>query len=242
MLEAVFISDLHLHPDDKNIAARFNTFVDWAATHTKSVYILGDFFHVWAGDDALNPWSQAIAQRLKWLSEQNVALYYMHGNRDFLMGKRFFSLASLHHLKEPTVITLGQNKILLVHGDRYCTNDKSHQWLRRLTRNIIFSKLFLYFPLSLRNKLVNSVRQYSHTNRKKTAVYMDVVPAVLLDHMHQHNVTMLIHGHIHKSGLTRHFYKQKFYLQYVLSDWDDTPALLCYDSTNGFYFKPLVRT
>ena len=104
--EAVFISDLHLHPEEPKITARFNDFIDWAALNTQTVYILGDFFHAWAGDDGLKPWSKTIAERLLWLSKQGVSLYFMHGNRDFLVGKHFATAAGMTILREPTVIQL----------------------------------------------------------------------------------------------------------------------------------------
>ena len=240
MIDAVFISDLHLHPQEEAITQRFHTFIDWAAKNTRAVYILGDFFHVWPGDDALDPWSQSIALRLSWLASHGVSLYFMHGNRDFLLGERFMALASLTLLKEPTVITLGDTPVLLVHGDRYCTKDKGHQWLRRLTRNSIFTTLFLSLPYSMRVKIVNKVREHSQMNRGKSPLYMDVVPKDMLKHMHQLGVKVLVHGHTHKPGLTTHVYQGALYAQYVLSDWDDNPTVMCYNEVDGIYFDVLI--
>lgn len=239
MIDVVFISDLHLHPQEKAITERFYHFIEWAAAHTKNVYILGDFFHVWPGDDALDKWSESIAARLSWLASQGVKLYFMHGNRDFLLGSRFATLASLILLKEPSVITLGETNVLLVHGDRYCTDDKPHQWLRRLTRNPLFPALFLRLPSKLRAKLVNKVRQHSQTNRSKPSSYMDIVIPVMIKHMQKMQTPVVIHGHIHRPGQITHHYNGTSYQQYVLSDWDDNPQLMCYDRPNGFYFKRL---
>lgn len=234
--EAVFISDLHLHPEEPLISKRFNAFIEWAALNAKAVYILGDFFHAWSGDDSQDTWSETIAQRLKWLSEQSVALYYMHGNRDFLLGKGFAKAAGMTILSEPTVINLGDNAVLLAHGDRYCTKDKGHQWFRRITRTTWFTKLFLLIPLQLRVKMVMNVRQRSQTNYRKTAVQMDVVLEPMIAHMDENKVSMLIHGHTHKPGLRNHLYNSKVYKQYTLSDWDDSPKLLCYYKTKGLLF------
>ncbi len=242
MIEAVFISDLHLHPQEKAILERFYRFIEWAASNTKVLYILGDFFHVWPGDDALDDWSLTIASRLSWLASQGVNIYFMHGNRDFLLGARFAKLASMTLLNEPTVIMLGNKKVLLMHGDRYCTKDKGHQWLRRLTRNAIFPALFLRLPYKFRVNLVNKVRQHSQTNRHKPAIYMDIVTSVMLEHMQQMQVQILVHGHIHKPGLTMHEHKGISYQQFVLSDWDDNPLLMCYDRPNGFYFKRFLES
>lgn len=237
MIEAVFISDLHLHPDETIITERFNQFIQWAARNTRAVYILGDFFHVWPGDDAINSWSAAIAEQLAWLTAQGVLVYFMPGNRDFLIGERFAKHARVTALTEPTLINLGDDRVLLVHGDRYCTKDKGHIWLRRLTRNWWFPQLFLSLPLAFRDRLVNKVRQNSQNNRKKPTYTMDVVPESLLAHMQQFNVTTVIHGHTHKPGLTTHTHKGLTYQQYVLSDWDDNPLLMCYDKSTGFYFN-----
>ncbi len=138
MNEAVFISDLHLHPDDKNIQNRFNQFISWAQNKTKSIYILGDFVHVWPGDEALDFWANSIIKQLNSLADLGIKLYFMPGNRDFLMGSSFLNKAHMQYLPDPTPISIGETIVLLSHGDRYCTRDKSHQWLRRLTRNDIF--------------------------------------------------------------------------------------------------------
>ena len=239
MIEAVFISDLHLNPNDTAITRRFESFIQWAASQVKTVYILGDFFHVWPGDDALDDWSCSIASHLSWLSSQGINIYFMRGNRDFLIGEAFAKLASITFLKEPTVITLGVTKVLLMHGDSYCTKDKPHQWFRRLTRNFIFPKLFLKIPYAVRTKIVTALRQHSQSNDRKLPLDMDIVVPVMLRHMVKMRVTVLIHGHIHKPGLTEHDYLGGTYQQYVLSDWDDKPFLMCYDNASGFFFKRL---
>jgi UDP-2,3-diacylglucosamine hydrolase len=242
MIDAVFISDLHLHPDEGAITARFDQFIEWAIKNTKSVYILGDFLHVWPGDDALDAWSKGIAKQLAKLKYHEIKLYFMHGNRDFLLGNHFAELAGMTILSEPSVITLQEEKVLLVHGDRYCTQDKAHQWLRRLTRNALFSLFFLKLPFKFRSGLVNKVRAHSQMNRMKPVESMGIVNDVMIKHMQQMQVTTLIHGHIHKPGLTHHCDNQKDYRQYVLSDWDDNPELLCYDKTNGFYFNRMPES
>lgn len=239
LLEAVFISDVHLHPDNATISLRLMHFINWAATHTKAVYILGDLFHVWPGDDALDDFSRGIAQQLAWLVQQGVAVFFMAGNRDFLLGQHFARLAQMTILKEPHVITLGGDSVVLVHGDRYCTRDKGHQCLRLFTRNRWFSAVFLRLPLKLRLKMVESIRKHSQSNRYHSAPdWMDVVPKTMLRHMHRLNVLTLVHGHTHKPGLTI-LGERATIRQYVLSDWDDKPLLLCYDKSKGFYFDLL---
>ncbi|MDP3705313.1 MAG: UDP-2,3-diacylglucosamine diphosphatase [Legionellaceae bacterium] len=234
--EAVFISDIHLHPDMPDSTNRFYAFVQWAAQHTSCVYILGDFFHVWPGDEAMDSWSEAIADQLAWLSSQGVAVFFMPGNRDFLIGKQFLARSNMQRLAESTVIKLGDQRVLLVHGDRYCTLDKGHQWLRRLTRNRLFTALFLRLSYPLRARLVSQVREYSQANRLKPADQMVVVVSTMLRHLRRHNVDMVIHGHTHKPGLTTHRAVCGCYQQYVLSDWDENPRLLCYNNSKNLCF------
>lgn len=240
MIEAVFISDLHLHPDEDVITARFHHFIAWAATNTQSVYILGDFFHVWPGDDALDYWSGSIADQLAWLVAQGVAVYFMPGNRDFLLGTCFAKQAKIKMLTEPTFVTLGDARVLLVHGDRYCTLDKGHQWLRRLTRNRIFPWIFLRLPFAFRERLVNTVRRTSQANRNKPMSQMDIVSSTMLNHMKKLKTNIVVHGHTHKPGLTTYECNDDTYRQYILSDWDDNPLILCYNEPLGFYFEPLM--
>jgi UDP-2,3-diacylglucosamine hydrolase len=236
--DAVFISDLHLHPDNDLITQRFYRFLDWAQSHVSTVYILGDFFHVWPGDDGLDAWSKTIAMRLQALSKQGVAIYFMHGNRDFLIGKEFADLAGMTLISEPTVIPLGKTPVLLVHGDRYCTKDRAHQWFRTLTRNPYFSRLFLMVPFAIRNKLVHGVRKYSRSGQYQPET-MDVVAKDMLHHMQSCQVATVIHGHTHKPGMTTHDCDGQIFRQFVLSDWDDSPQVLCYHKSKGLYFMQI---
>ena len=239
MLEAVFISDLHLHPQQQDICKRFFEFADWMENQKADLYILGDFFHAWAGDDATEQWSDAIAKRLKALSQQGIKIYFMHGNRDFLVGRHFANAAGMQLIKEPYRLKLGGQKIVLAHGDRYCLRDKAHQRFRKLTRNRLFPWLFLKMPLSLRLKLVSSVRNHSQNNQQKRVSDMDIVPDALTLHIQQLGADAIIHGHIHKYGFTDHSHHGKLYQQIVLSDWDDSPQILCYDNPKGFYFMQI---
>ena len=237
MIEVVFISDLHLHPQRSDIQERFNKFIAWCKTvPIKKIYILGDFFHAWAGDDSIDEWSRSIAQQLQELVQLKIKLFYMHGNRDFLLSNNFAKLAGWTILPEPSVIELGEEKVLLVHGDHYCIKDKSHQRFRKLTRNSLFSWLFLCLPLSFRLKMVDKVRQISKNSQYKTMEQMDVNTDSVLRHMDKMKVTTLIHGHTHKPGHNTYTYNNQKFQRWVLSDWDDMPLLLCYHNTNEYKF------
>lgn len=236
MIDSVFISDLHLNPGQPEITDRFIKFVHWASKNTQNVYILGDFFHVWAGDDSQNTWSDKIAAQLSWLNSQGVNVYYMHGNRDFLLGKRFIDRASMKKLTDPTIVSFHGENVLLTHGDRYCTKDRSHQWFRRVTRNQLFYKLFLTIPYNIRKKLVMTIRHHSQVNQNKPSWKMEIVSNVLLSHMTKKKVKSVIHGHIHQPGLKTHHYHGKELAQFILSDWDDDPIILCYNEPYKFYY------
>ncbi|MDF1757244.1 MAG: UDP-2,3-diacylglucosamine diphosphatase [Legionellaceae bacterium] len=235
--DAMFIADLHLHPEMPEITNKFFSFISWAAHRTKSLYILGDFLHVWPGDDAMDDWSNEIASRLAWLSGQGVKVFYMAGNRDFLLGRKFLTKAKMQEIKESTVIKLGGIRVLLVHGDRYCTKDRSHQYLRRLTRNSLFKLLFLKTPYAFRRKIVNTVRQYSQNSRKKPSNNMLVVPSVIAKHLRRFDAKHVIHGHTHLPGLTTHADERGEFYQYVLSDWDENPLIMCYNNTKKFHYS-----
>lgn len=239
MIEAVFISDVHLHPNEPLITLRFHALLQWAATHTKQVYILGDLFHVWAGDDCLTPWSERLLSALQALSSQGVAVYFMHGNRDFLCGKRFAHAAGLTLLPDPSVIALSGGEVLLSHGDKYCLQDKAHQRFRRFTRNRVFIALFSRLPARLRHYLVKSVRNRSQSRRGLALSVYQVVNDALISDLQTHKINVLIHGHTHTPGLVEHARGTTVYRQYVLSDWDDIPQILCYDKSKGFEFVHL---
>ncbi|MCW8450765.1 UDP-2,3-diacylglucosamine diphosphatase [Legionella quinlivanii] len=241
MLEAVFISDLHLHPGDNDIARRFETFLNWIKNNPcRKLYILGDFFHAWAGDDGMNPWSEKIAGSLRELRSIGIHTYFMHGNRDFLIGHQFIEKASLQLLADPCIIQLDGQAILLSHGDRYCTLDKAHQRFRRLTRNKLFRFLFLSLPLSTRNRMVERVRQQSKSNRSLSYESMDVVADDCIKEMQFQKTPILVHGHTHKQGLSEYLMPDHSMLRrFVLSDWDNTPKILSFDSVKGLSFISL---
>lgn len=239
MIDVAFISDLHLHPEDTAIEERFDQFVEWAKHSISQLYILGDFFYAWVGDDSIDDWSRKIAKQIRSLVDAGIPVYFMHGNRDFLLGKRFAELAGWIQITEPKVIHLDDKEILLVHGDSYCTKDQNHQRFRKLTRNQLFPLLFGMLPLRFRNKLVEKVRQKSLMNHSLTAEQMDVVAEDVIKHMNQHSVIYLIHGHTHKPGVTTYESGTNILTRYVLSDWDDTPTFLCYNKTKGLHFMQI---
>lgn len=239
MNEAVFISDLHLHPKQSDITKRFEAFVDWAKTNTQSIYILGDFFHVWVGDDLITEFELSIAKQLQQLADLGIHLYFMPGNRDFLMGEDFLKLAKVQYLPDPSVISLKGVRVFLTHGDAYCLHDKAHQFLRKISRPLLFKKTFLAFPKSIRARIVHKVRNLSQNKKQIKAnhsIKYQLVKSKLYSHMKKFNLMTTIYGHIHRPGEHHTHWKNRLMNEYVLSDWDNDPLILCYDVTNGFKF------
>jgi UDP-2,3-diacylglucosamine hydrolase len=237
MNEAVFISDLHLHPDQVDILDKFRKFVSWAAQNTRSLYILGDFLHVWPGDDALDAWTEEIVRLVAGLSEQGIPVFFMAGNRDFLIGSTFLHKAKMQRLADPSLIHLGAQPVLLSHGDAYCTQDTSHQWFRRLTRNAWFRYLFLRLPYSIRQSLVGQVRHYSQHNTRKLPVTLQTVPEAMQQDLRRFAANILIHGHTHQPGLRIHQKGSSSWEEYTLSDWDEIPSILCYNESQYQFIK-----
>lgn len=239
MRSVVFISDLHLHPDEPLITERFKRFLAWALDHAQTIYILGDFFHVWPGDDAIDSWSESLIAELVKLHHQGIKIYFMPGNRDFLLGRKFYRHAKIKYLPDPSVIYLQGKPVILSHGDRYCWEDKPHQRFRFLTRNAFFRRIFLALPLFLRRKLVNSVRYHSENKEADSRPVQPITFKALLKDMNLFHADTIIHGHIHQLGHVQHEEQSKTYHQYVLSDWDLSIHVLCYNKSMGFYFDGL---
>lgn len=243
--EVVFISDLHLHPDDLMIQRRFERFMQWIKQHRpKSLYILGDLFHVWVGDDCVDEWIVEIAAHFQALTEQGMHVYFMPGNRDFLLGNVYAKLAGFGLLEDPTVIVLGNNlPVLLAHGDAYCLLDIAHQRFRKFSRHPLARRIFLATPKSLRHAIVMKIRKRSQQNHHRMTTIMDVVPEACIRAMREFGVHTLIHGHTHRPGLSLYDSTGAIcssnlgvFERYVLSDWDDTPQVLCYYKSKGLQF------
>lgn len=231
--DVMFISDLHLHPDRLDITEKFVEFSKWVINRTKKLYILGDFIHAWPGDDAMDAWSNKITNILSTIVSSGIDVYFMPGNRDFLIGKEFLRAAKMQVISDPAIIKIDDIRVLLVHGDCFCTADKGHQLLMKLTRNNLFKQMFLCLPYSFRAKIVYKVRKYSQTSKAKKSINnMQVVVEEVINYLQKYNLHTVIHGHTHTPGLTKH----GDFSRYVLSDWDERPLIMCYNKTNKFYY------
>jgi len=161
----LLISDLHLEEERPDITRAFLHFLATRATQAEALYILGDFFEVWIGDDAMTPFQESIAGALRALSERGVRIYLMHGNRDFMLGQTFCHKAGCKLLADPSVVQLCGEPVLLMHGDSLCTRDEGYMRLRRLLRNPLSMFVLRNLPLATRRKLARKLRNESRTQR-----------------------------------------------------------------------------
>lgn len=240
MIEAVFISDLHLCTNTPEITKKFYEFLAWAEKNVASLYILGDFFNLWAGDDIEDAFSHDISLRLAMLRDHGMKTYFMHGNRDFLIAETFLKKAKLEFLEDPSLIQLSNMRILLTHGDRYCIFDRQHQRFRAVTRTRYFKWCFLSLPRTFRLKMAQKIRQKSMSRTDLSMQAMDVNQETILDEMRQFQVNHLIHGHTHRPSMHHYSIEGQDFYHYVLSDWDDIPIFLCYSSSEGLFYKQFL--
>lgn len=213
----LFISDLHLGPHDPATLAAFRQFLAGPARQADALYILGDLFEYWLGDDQLDDaFYGDIARDIAQLKNANVAVYFMAGNRDFLPGQRFAQAAQLTIIPDPCVIELGGQAILLAHGDAYCTDDVGYQRYRKLARNRLVQWIWLNLPRRIRNREAEKLRNKSKAmNQRKSMKIMDVNAAAIQAAFRKYHTKVLIHGHTHKPDI--HTYPEG--LRYVLPDW-----------------------
>lgn len=224
-MQTQFIADLHLDPTQPAITQQFLTFLSQQTAETDALYILGDLFETWVGDDNTETLSKDVASALRQLS-QTVPIYFTHGNRDFLLGEDYAAQAGMQLLPETHKIDLYGVPTLLMHGDTLCTDDTDYQAFRAKVRNPAWQQQILALPLVQRQQLASQLRANSQAaNREKAEDITDVNPTTVLDVMRQHNVKQLIHGHTHRPAI--HDLQAELgqnSRRIVLSDWDQGRA------------------
>ena len=237
-MSVLFISDLHLEAERPDIVRAFLHFLDTRAAGAEALYILGDFFEVWVGDDGMDEFQRSIASALRRLSDAGTRIYLMHGNRDFLLGKGFCRAAGCTLLREGSVIELYGEPVLLLHGDSLCTRDESYQRLRKRLRNPFSLWLLRNLPLATRHKLARKLRDASRMRtREKAAAIIDVTPEVVPQVMAQRGVRTLIHGHTHRPAVHKLLVDGQHAQRIVLGDWDQQGWALEVDA-QGYHLAP----
>ncbi|HSA89033.1 MAG TPA: UDP-2,3-diacylglucosamine diphosphatase [Burkholderiales bacterium] len=220
-MPALFISDLHLTEERPEANERFIALAEGRARDAEALYVLGDFFEYWVGDDDLeDPFNAVIAGLLRDLARRGVRLFFMHGNRDFLVGERFCAATGARPLADPSVHEIHGVKTLLVHGDTLCTDDLEYQAWRRRARDPAFQAEFLAKPLAERRQAVLQMREKSRlVVQGKTADIMDVNEDAVRQAMRSHGVRRLIHGHTHRPGRHALEVDGERCERWVLPDW-----------------------
>lgn len=219
-MSTLFISDLHLHESRPLVTRAFFHFLDTRASKANTLYILGDFFDAWIGDDDDSSLPQEVAQKLFALRQKGVAIYFMHGNRDFLLGKSYAQQAGMELLPEACVIDLYGTPSLLLHGDTLCTADVEYQHFRQTVRHPQWQQQILAQPLAARRLLAAQLREKSQSmNSMKAEDIMDVTQEEVIRQMQQAKVTRLIHGHTHRPATHRFQLDGQQAERIVLGDW-----------------------
>ena len=215
-----FISDLHLEEARPDITDAFLAFLRDRAMDIDALYILGDFFEAWIGDDEKTPLQNQVAGALRAVSDSGTAVYLMHGNRDFLLGEDYSSRCSATLLPDPVVVDLYGAPTLLMHGDSLCTADEEYQKFRATMRNQQWQQMFLQRSLADRQKVARQLREISMAkNQGKEEFIMDVTPEEVVREMETHKVQRLIHGHTHRPAEHQLQANGRTAKRIVLGDW-----------------------
>ena len=228
-----FISDLHLDPGHPAMARGFIQFLD-GLQDAEALYILGDFFEVWMGDDFDHPFISHIKDALKALTERGTALFLMHGNRDFLLGEQFCRDTGATLLDDPCRIDLEGEPVLLMHGDSLCTRDEEYMKIRQMFRSPVWQQDFLSKSQEERLAFARMARSESQSGQKmKSADIMDVTAAEVLREMNAAGVSTLIHGHTHRPADHQWQEDGRSYRRIVLGDWTDSSGWMIRSDADG---------
>jgi UDP-2,3-diacylglucosamine hydrolase len=224
---ALFVSDLHLQPSLSRTTQAFLDFLSQHASKAHQLYLLGDLFEYWAGDDDIaSPYHAHLVKALRALSDAGVAIYWIAGNRDFLVGQGLAKAAGMILLAEPHVTTISGQRIVLIHGDAQCTDDAAYMEFRKKVRDPAWQAEFLALPLAQRKAIIDGMRSGSReAQRGKSYEIMDVNPGAIAALFDATGATVMIHGHTHRPAIHEHHSGEQMRTRYVLPDWDcDTEA------------------
>ncbi len=230
MAHALFISDLHLGASNPQLTRLFAHFVQRIAPKAEALYILGDLFEYWAGDDDLDdPFYRQISRLLRDLATQGTRLFIMHGNRDFLMSEKLADACRASLLNDPALLDLYGVPTLLSHGDTLCTDDIGYQNYRSQVHEAAWQQQFLAQPLAQRKSMIQQMRSHSENEKRgKSKVIMDANDAAVANLLREYGYPRLIHGHTHRRMLHRPTVDSHECERWVLGDWCETGnALRC---------------
>ncbi|HBI09658.1 MAG TPA: UDP-2,3-diacylglucosamine diphosphatase [Franconibacter pulveris] len=226
-MATLFIADLHLCAEEPAITAGFLRFLAGEARQADALYILGDLFEAWIGDDDPNPLHAQIAAAIRTLVESGVPCYFIHGNRDFLLRKRFARESGMPLLPEEKTLNLYGKRVLIMHGDTLCTDDVCYQSCRAKVHQPWLQTLFLALPLFIRKRIAAKMRAGSQSaNSVKDMAIMDVNPQAVADTLERHRLQHLIHGHTHRPAVHALTANGEPAFRYVLGAWHTQGSMI----------------
>ena len=216
----LLISDLHLEEERPELTRAFLQFLEHETPQASALYILGDFFNVWIGDDDDRPLNAQISAALRQQADAGLAVYLMHGNRDFLLGERFATAAGVRLIADPKVLEHGKHRYLLMHGDQLCTRDTGYLAFRTKVRDPAWQQAFLASPLAERRAFAEQARATSKSmSSNKPEDIMDVSQDAVEAVLAEHDCDSLIHGHTHRPDIHEFAVAGKEQRRIVLGDW-----------------------
>jgi UDP-2,3-diacylglucosamine hydrolase len=226
----LFISDLHLEADRPDIADQFLRFLETEALNADALYILGDLFESWVGDDDPNEHYQWIKQALRKLTRKGVPAFFMHGNRDFMIGEDFAAETGVTILSDPCVLDIHGDRVLLSHGDAYCTDDIEYQAVRKMTRDPQWQSMMLQKSLEERLAFATQARQASMARGGTISEeIMDVNDGAIDAAMREAGVTIMLHGHTHRPAIHTLMIDGQPARRIVLGDWFEQGSVVRWD-------------
>jgi UDP-2,3-diacylglucosamine hydrolase len=225
-----FASDLHLDPSTPEIAERFRRFLDGPVRGARSLYLLGDLFEAWVGDDDPEPQHRGVIAAVAEVAAAGTLVYVMRGNRDFLVGERFCAAAGALLLEDPSIVEIGTTSVLVSHGDGFCIDDAPYQRLRALVRDDSVRAAFERLPLSARRRLAVEARAGSREHLARAGEYItDVNQSAVEGVMGDAGVALLVHGHTHRPAIHRFETGGVAMTRIVLGAWHDEAMVLRWD-------------
>jgi UDP-2,3-diacylglucosamine hydrolase len=228
----LFISDLHLSPRSPGATRLFLEFLAGRARSADALYILGDLFETWIGDDDLDDqYNQRIVHGLRAASDAGLEIFFLHGNRDFLLGPEFARASGGHCLNDPYILSTAEWQFVLSHGDALCLDDQAYMTFRQQVRNADWQAAFLAKPLTERRAIAAHMRQMSEQGQRAKENYLtDLQPAATDDFLREHGYATFIHGHTHQPAKHDHIVDGIHVERWVLSDWhEDQGEVLIWD-------------
>lgn len=227
-MTTLFIADLHLSPNAPDMTQAFLSFMSQQAPEADALYILGDLFDFWIGDDDKSDFANTIKTAIYQLTHQHqVPVYFIQGNRDFLLGQRFCQQTGMTLLADEVVIDLYGEQVLIMHGDTLCTDDQAYQSFRAKVHQPWLQWLFNHLPFALRRHIVNKIQRNARDEKhQKSMVIMDVNQRTVEQRLHEQKVQCLIHGHTHRPNVHHFLCGDKHAQRIVLGDWFEQGSYL----------------